>query len=83
MAVFQNKIIPLLQEYFYGDYGKIGLVLGKGFFEPVKIVAENIFADFDDYDASEFSERIIYKVRDIAIMSEVEFNSAIITLLTK
>ena len=31
--VFQDKIIPLLQEYFYGDYGKIGLVLGKGFVE--------------------------------------------------
>ena len=29
--VFKDKIIPLLQEYFYGDYGKIGLVLGKGF----------------------------------------------------
>lgn len=28
---FNNKIVPLLQEYFYGDYGKIGLVLGKGF----------------------------------------------------
>ncbi|MBP6236534.1 MAG: AAA family ATPase [Saprospiraceae bacterium] len=29
--VFKNNIIPLLQEYFYGDYGKIGLVLGSGF----------------------------------------------------
>lgn len=30
-TVFKNKIIPLLQEYFYGDYGKIGLILGEGF----------------------------------------------------
>ena len=28
---FENEIIPLLQEYFYNDYGKIGLVLGRGF----------------------------------------------------
>lgn len=29
--VFKNKIIPLLQEYFYNDYSKIQLVIGKGF----------------------------------------------------
>lgn len=30
-TVFTDKIIPLLQEYFYGDYEKIQLVVGKGF----------------------------------------------------
>ena len=27
-SIFQNAIIPLLQEYFYEDYSKIQLVLG-------------------------------------------------------
>lgn len=36
--VFKDKIIPLLQEYFYGDYKKIYYVLGPGF---VKEVSEN------------------------------------------
>lgn len=30
-SVFKDNIIPLLQDYFYGDYSKIGLVLGEGF----------------------------------------------------
>ncbi len=29
--VFKDKIIPLLEEYFYGNFGKIGLVLGGKF----------------------------------------------------
>lgn len=44
--VFRNKIVPLLQEYFYNDYGKIGLVLGKGFVRKLK-EQDVIFADFN------------------------------------
>lgn len=80
---FQNKIIPLLQEYFFGDYGKIGLVVGKGFFETVETVQEIFFAEFNDYDSSEFAERTIYKIRDIAIMTEDDFKIALNDLLKK
>lgn len=80
---FQNKIIPLLQEYFFGDYGKIGLVVGKGFFKPVESVQENLFAKFNDYDSSEFAERTIYKIRDITEMTEDDFKTAINDLLKK
>ncbi len=44
-SCFKNCIIPLLQEYFYNDYSKIGLILGKGFIKRKHAVT---FADFDD-----------------------------------
>jgi 5-methylcytosine-specific restriction endonuclease McrBC GTP-binding regulatory subunit McrB len=46
-ATFKNNIIPLLQEYFYGDYEKIGLILGSGFFETAGKYSKDIFASFD------------------------------------
>jgi 5-methylcytosine-specific restriction protein B len=82
-TVFQNKIIPLLQEYFFGDYGKLGLVLGEGFLESKEDLSENMFADFGDYDASEFAERTLYRIKSISNMTEDEFVNAIYLLLKK
>lgn len=59
---FYKNIIPLLQEYFFGDYAKIGLVLGKGFVKK-KATKPSIFAAFDDYE-NEYSERETYEIID-------------------
>ena len=59
--VFQNKIIPLLQEYFYGDYGKIGLVLREGFFMnggKQDNTEEYILEDFNDYRVDDLNSRL-------------------------
>jgi 5-methylcytosine-specific restriction protein B len=51
---FQNEIIPLLQEYFYNDCSKIGLILGKGFVREKLIkgvkIDKSLLADFDSKD---------------------------------
>ncbi|MGI7070945.1 AAA family ATPase [Campylobacter jejuni] len=59
--VFKNKIIPLLQEYFYNDYALIDAVLNKN--DMLEISVEN-----KDYlkNMTEFieSDKIVYKFSD-------------------
>jgi 5-methylcytosine-specific restriction protein B len=42
--VFANKVIPLLQEYFYGDYAKMEMVIGPDFFNSEKRKRKVTFA---------------------------------------
>lgn len=59
---FYRNIIPLLQEYFFGDYAKIGAVLGSGF---VYTESENDLADFaTGYENEDFAEKDIYQIID-------------------
>jgi len=77
---FYRNIIPLLQEYFFGDYGKIGLVLGAGFVEMVK--SEGDFADFSGYeDTAELGERRTYRIKKEGDWKEGEFETALKLLL--
>ncbi|MFV0163651.1 AAA family ATPase [Empedobacter falsenii] len=58
-SLYKN-IIPLLQEYFFGDYGKIGLVLGAGFIR--KMEQNSVFANFEHLDYSQFEEKESYEI---------------------
>ena len=68
-STFKNKIIPLLQEYFYGNYYNIELVLGSGFFNKkekskVKFALENAEIDSDGF---------IYEFKDFDSLNDDEF----------
>lgn len=81
MVSFYKNIIPLLQEYFFGDYGKIGLVLGKGFVQQKDWDNEDkFFADFDEESASDYEDRNVFKIIDYS-KNKIGFADAISKLM--
>ena len=77
-TIFKN-ILPLLQEYFFGDYGKIGLVMGKGFVKEEKERKKVSFSAFD-YPDTEGVQKTIYELRKY---EDVNIEDAIKLLLNE
>jgi len=68
-SVFANKVIPLLEEYFYGDFGKIGLILGSAFVTKIENEGKISFAKFDYGDEDILRDRTMFK-----FTSQTEWN---------
>lgn len=63
-ASFKNNIIPLLQEYFYGDYEKIGMIIGSGFFDETEKYVNEDFASFTTQNYPESGSLLRFKTID-------------------
>ena len=71
-TIFTNKILPLLEEYFYGDLGKVGLILGKDFIRIEK-TSGDIFAEFDYEYMHEIKDGRVYRFNSIEALEASSF----------
>lgn len=72
---FQKNIVPLLQEYFYGDYGKIGLVLGDAFVQ-VQDDKKLSFANFKEINSDlreDYESRTVYNLTNAESWKKQDF----------
>jgi hypothetical protein len=70
--VFGTKVLPLLEEYFYGDPAKIGMVLGERFVTRNDGAVEWAKGD---WGIDDFEERRLYTLQDPLVLSEEDFRS--------
>lgn len=62
--VFKNNIIPLLQEYFYGDPVKVGMVLGGGFLKEIKKEDKRAISFAKDFKVDDIDAKPRYEFFD-------------------
>ncbi|NQZ35538.1 MAG: AAA family ATPase [Crocinitomicaceae bacterium] len=77
---FANKVIPLLQEYFYGDYSKMEMVIGSAFFSVKDISKVKFAVKANDFDP-EGKVYHILNIADESVMTDKDFITALNTLI--
>jgi 5-methylcytosine-specific restriction protein B len=81
-AVFSENIIPLLQEYFFNDYVKIGMILGSGFIK-VTPSDEKLFAEMEDSLEDDYSDAKEYEFTNLEALDDNQFKTILNILLNK
>jgi hypothetical protein len=69
--IFEAGVLPLLREYFFGDWGKIGLVLGREFVRRQK--AEVELADFDHDERELLNDRAMFELVPVRELTNQSF----------
>jgi len=76
--IFAQKVLPLLEEYFFGATGKIQLVLGQSFCsKQEEISGKSPFASDAEYGEGEYDTREIYHTVDVMGMHPEKFQEAV------
>ncbi len=70
--IFATKILPLLEEYFFGDPAKIGMVLGEAF---ITRNDEIISWAVGDWGMEDYEERSVYRLNDPMALKIEDFLS--------
>ncbi len=69
--VIQNRVIPLLQEYFYDDWKKINMVFNNNGFIVENSIKDSLFSNVEDPDLDE--ELKIYSINIDALDDREEY----------
>ena len=72
-ASFKNQIIPLLEDYFYGNLEKVQMILGSKFIVPDEEQELTSACLMCGEDAVEFQDKVSLKVADISTLTEADF----------
>ena len=71
--VFREAIVPLLQEYFYDDLGRIGLILGGAFVQG-ESRDDDIFASgFEHGQREDLADRTVWRLTDLDLLLAEDF----------
>ena len=64
-TVFGNKIMPLLQEYFFNDYGRIGWVVGEVFITKADSGFDVKLMPVKGYSPGDINQARMYEIQNV------------------